>query len=181
MIEEVTGDLFVSHLPALAHGCNCRGVMGAGIARQFAEFWPSMYFEYRRRCDHGEFGLGSVMTYRTASGLVVFNLGTQLDPGPTASLDAVGESVSSMVRQAKDMSLPAIGMPRIGCGIGGLDWRDVRSMLQLCAVPQVRLVVYTLPPRPPELVLQRLDNCFCSCGRCGPADAHDCDKPACRR
>ena len=34
---------------ALAHGCNCLGSMGAGIATGFRDRYPAMYAEYRRR------------------------------------------------------------------------------------------------------------------------------------
>ena len=147
MIEEVTGDLFASDLPALAHGCNCRGVMGAGIARQFAKRWPAMYDEYRKWCRTGQLIPGRIMTWQAPSGVTVFNLATQLDPGPTATLEAIGQSVTRMVRVAGASGIPAVGLPRIGCGIGGLDWDEVKRVLTWCQLPSVRLVVYTLPPR----------------------------------
>lgn len=49
-IEEGTGDLFAQpDLRALAHGCNCAGAMGKGIAVPFKQRWPRMYEEYRAR------------------------------------------------------------------------------------------------------------------------------------
>jgi O-acetyl-ADP-ribose deacetylase (regulator of RNase III) len=47
-IKYVTGDLFVNRhqAEALAHGCNCQGAMGAGIAVGFRERYPRMYEEY---------------------------------------------------------------------------------------------------------------------------------------
>ena len=44
----VTGDLFDLGLPAIGHGCNCSGSMGAGIAVQFKRRFAAMYQEYRR-------------------------------------------------------------------------------------------------------------------------------------
>jgi len=51
-IAFVSGDLFAnaSSVQAFAHGCNCAGAMGAGIAVGFRTRYPAMYEEYRRRC-----------------------------------------------------------------------------------------------------------------------------------
>ena len=51
-IEFVSGDLFDNayDAQAFAHGCNCQGSMGAGIAKTFRARYPEMYDEYSRRC-----------------------------------------------------------------------------------------------------------------------------------
>ena len=57
----VKGDLFAHKgLDALAHGCNCAGAMGKGIAVHFRERFPNMYGEYKQRCADGRFTLGAV-------------------------------------------------------------------------------------------------------------------------
>ena len=51
-VRYIAGDLFANRVgaQALAHGCNCPGSMGAGIAVGFRDRYPEMYAEYRRRC-----------------------------------------------------------------------------------------------------------------------------------
>lgn len=72
-----TGDLFsTAEIGAFAHGCNCAGAMGKGIAVSFRERWPEMYEEYRRLCKAGDFALGDVFVWEVG-GEAVFNLGTQ--------------------------------------------------------------------------------------------------------
>ena len=48
------GDLF-NHgdLQTFAHGCNCAGAMGKGIALEFRRRFPSMYLDYKQRCADG--------------------------------------------------------------------------------------------------------------------------------
>lgn len=147
------GDLFASGLPALAHGCNCQGVMGAGIAVQFRERWPRMYAEYRRRCSVGEFRLGDVMMWRDIgwampfSPVTIFNLATQDRPGPDARLDALTVSVARMLLLAGRNGITAVGMPMIGCGIGGLEWEHVNYTLEvLAARSPVELIVHSYDP-----------------------------------
>jgi O-acetyl-ADP-ribose deacetylase (regulator of RNase III) len=52
-----SGSIFqASDLSAIAHGRNCAGAMGRGIAREFKRRWPRMYAEYRARCAMADFG-----------------------------------------------------------------------------------------------------------------------------
>ena len=51
-IQYVSGDIFFNTFSAkaFAHGCNCQGSMGAGIAKTFKERYPEMYDTYRESC-----------------------------------------------------------------------------------------------------------------------------------
>jgi O-acetyl-ADP-ribose deacetylase (regulator of RNase III) len=73
----VKGDLFQTRdLDALAHGCNCAGAMGKGIAVEFRKRFPEMYAEYKARCARRSFALGDVFAWRQGD-ITIFNLGTQ--------------------------------------------------------------------------------------------------------
>ncbi len=80
-IEYVSGDLFANAhgAEAFAHGCNCQGSMGAGIAKGFRERYPHMYEEYRARCkaQPRQFNLGDAWLWKAEGQPWVFNLGTQ--------------------------------------------------------------------------------------------------------
>lgn len=122
--EIIKGDLFDAPEPALAHGCNTQGLMGAGIAKVFANKYPEMYRHYVGLCAMRLFSVGSVLTWH-APDRIVFNLGTQINPGADARLFAIHIALSNMAGLAVDMELSSVGIPMIGCGIGGLTWGDV--------------------------------------------------------
>jgi O-acetyl-ADP-ribose deacetylase (regulator of RNase III) len=125
-----TGDLFSTpHIHVFAHGCNCAGAMGKGIAVTFRQRWPSMYEEYRIRCKSGGFKLGDVFVWKAGED-VVFNLGTQRTWKEKADLWAVEKSLEEMLSIAEESRLTEIALPRIGAGLGGLDWLAVRSLLE---------------------------------------------------
>ena len=67
-IRFVSGDLFdnAHDAQAFAHGCNCQGSMGAGIAKTFRARYPDMYEEYRRRCkaEPRQFNLGDCWLWK---------------------------------------------------------------------------------------------------------------------
>ena len=72
------GDIFkIQSVTSYAHGCNCAGAMGMGIALQFKVKFPEMYTEYKSLCETGKFTPGDVFAYEYGQGFV-FNLGTQL-------------------------------------------------------------------------------------------------------
>ena len=48
------GDLFESDADVLVNSVNVKGVMGAGIAREFKKRFPEMYREYNKACKRGE-------------------------------------------------------------------------------------------------------------------------------
>lgn len=133
-IEFVTGDLFVNRVKAesLAHGCNCAGSMGAGVAVGFKERYPAMYEEFRRRCKSKPqtFNLGDVFFWRGTGQPAVFNLGTQPRPGRGATYPVV-EAALKALRSAADVEgIRSVAMPRIAAGYGGLSWKKVRAQIE---------------------------------------------------
>jgi O-acetyl-ADP-ribose deacetylase (regulator of RNase III) len=141
----VTGDVFELGLPAVGHGCNCAGAMGAGIAKEFKRRYPEMYREYRKRCQGGQFRLGDIFVWQT-DGLVIYNLAIQPVPRPSATLDAIDSSARAALADAEQRELPRLGLPRIGAGLGGLAWPDVAVVLEAAAADcSVDLVVVSLP------------------------------------
>jgi O-acetyl-ADP-ribose deacetylase (regulator of RNase III) len=141
---ELEGDMFSAETDAFAHGVNCQGVMGAGVAREMARRYPDMVMAYRERCTRKRMVAGEVMTWEGPP--TVFNLATQVHPGANARLAWVQASLASLIDKAEDLDIRSVAMPRIGCGIGGLDWMDVRPLVerQACQT-KIELRVYSLP------------------------------------
>jgi len=134
-IQLVSGDLFANRFQAkaLAHGCNCQGSMGAGIATGFRDRYPEMFVEYRHRCKAvpRQFNLGDAWLWKAADRPWVFNLGTQEGIWRArASYDAIEAALTSMRAQADGEDVASIAVPRIGTGYGGLSWRKVRAIVE---------------------------------------------------
>jgi O-acetyl-ADP-ribose deacetylase (regulator of RNase III) len=134
-IHFVAGDLFANThaAQALAHGCNCQGSMGAGIATGFRDRYPAMHEEYRRRCKATppEFNLGNAWLWKEQDQPWVFNLGTQERYWHgRASYEAIETALQSMRRQAEAEGIHTIAIARIGTGYGGLSWKKVRAVVE---------------------------------------------------
>lgn len=137
-IHITTGDLFANehNAQAFAHGVNCVGVMGAGIAKEFRRRWPMMYEYYREPRILAWIEPGDCLPWvqddRTPLQPVatVFNLATQYNIGPHARYDWLEQALDRMCEIASYSSVTSIAMPAIGCGIGGLAWDRVRSVVE---------------------------------------------------
>jgi O-acetyl-ADP-ribose deacetylase (regulator of RNase III) len=137
------GDLFATaDVHAYAQGCNCAGAMGAGIAIEFKRRWPRMFEEYRARCADGRFGLGDVFPW-TEGDHTVFNLAVQEHWKKKAQIPALVRSLGKMCELAAHAGLSKVGLPRIGAGLGGLDWTRVKKVItEVGAKTDVTLVVF---------------------------------------
>ena len=137
------GNIFnLEGIQNFAHGCNCAGAMGKGIAIQFKEKFPKMYLEYKRLCKEGLFSLGDLYTYNYENG-TVFNLGTQTTWKTKADINAVESSLVKMLSYAHQNNIFKIALPKIGAGLGGLNWNDVKFVIDKVAkdYPKIDLFV----------------------------------------
>lgn len=134
-IQYVSGDLFVNrfNVQAFAHGCNCRGSMGAGIAVGFKARYPEMFQQYHQMCkaDPREFNPGDVFLWISDTDLPhVFNLGTQERPGGRATYKAIEATFTTVHTEADQAEITSIAMPRIGAGYGQLDWEKIKVIIE---------------------------------------------------
>lgn len=133
-IQYIAGDLFVNKVKAqaFAHGCNCQGSMGAGIAKEFKTRYPAMFESYRERCkaEPRAFNLGDSFLWQDEAQPHVFNLATQERYWHArASYEAIETALKTMRQQADEHAITTIAMPRIGVGYGGLSWNKVRAIV----------------------------------------------------
>lgn len=141
VIERAKGDLFAAGLPALAHGVNCMGAASSGLTREFWRRWPAMHRLWRARCREGHLLPGDVFAW--AGQPRVYNLATQMRPGAVVPLGAVEVAVARMLALAEAAEVAAVGMPRLGCGAGGLRWVEVSGLLDdLASASPVQLIVF---------------------------------------
>lgn len=162
MITHIKGDLFAANERAIAHGCNCHGVMGAGVARIVAQMFPWVFTTYKQAVDLRQFYPGvaqPVVCYSeildgrkvnrpVQESTTVYNLATQNAPGANAKIDYVMGSLLNMKRHMDFVGNERIAMPKIGAGIGGLNWAITEQIIidvfSLDRVSPYTVVVYSL-------------------------------------
>lgn len=129
-----TGSLFETDAGALAHGVNEDGLMLTGIAPVFRYAFTDMHTEYVRLCAARELRAGQ-MFYWAAAGAdpAVYNIVSQDRRGAHAALPWLDSGIRAALAHADANGIPVIAAPRIGCGVGGLNWADVLPLLTAAA------------------------------------------------
>lgn len=128
-IQILHGDLLRSDEPVLGHGCNCQGIMGAGIAAQIAKAYPLVMHANQRDVKAGLFVPGAAQLVIANPARAIFNLGTQDKPGPRARLEWIYLAFRNMAERCATIGIQRVAVPAIGCGLGGLSWVDVEATI----------------------------------------------------
>lgn len=138
MIEYINGDLIdlfkSGKFDAIAHQCNCFCTMGAGLALRIAREFPEVARADKDTLKGTRSKLGTISLADTPYGKV-FNVYGQYRYGCNirhTDYPALEKGLIAvcryMIRTSTDV--PTIGLPLIGCGLAGGDWRIVGDIVR---------------------------------------------------
>jgi O-acetyl-ADP-ribose deacetylase (regulator of RNase III) len=154
-IEYLKGDLF-SYVPGyntiLAHGVNCQGVMGSGVAKTFKEKYPQAFkdYLYYLKCFKDSLQiqpLGEVCFTETRDKLLLASMFTQEFYGKDGKKYMSYEAFFNSFRKVADhYEESTIVMPKIGAGLGGGDWNIIEGLMNIILDnrPKVNVIVFEL-------------------------------------
>lgn len=133
MIKYTTGNLLDAHADALVNTVNEIGVMGKGVALQFKEAFPDAARDYVDAAKRGEVhvGLMFVSTTRALQGTKwIIHFPTKRHWRHASKIEWVREGLGDLRRVIVDLGIQSVALPPLGCGNGGLDWQDVRPLIE---------------------------------------------------
>ncbi|MFG3703925.1 macro domain-containing protein [Micromonospora sp. NPDC047670] len=150
MIVISHGNLLTADADALVNTVNTVGVMGKGIALQFKRAYPANYAAYRAACAAKEVELGRMFVFdsgRLGSRRYVINFPTKGHWRANSKLSDIRAGLADLVRVVRERHIGSVAMPALGCGNGGLDWGEVRPVIEqaFADLPDVRVLLF-----PPE-------------------------------
>lgn len=159
MIEYAQGDILRADAQALVNTVNCVGVMGRGVALHFKQSYPDNYRAYAAACKRGEVVPGRMFVYDTGnqSPRWIVNFPTKRHWRGKSRIEYIEQGMAALVSEIRARDIESIAIPPLGSGLGGLDWRQVRPLIEraLSEVPQVRAIVYEPGGTMPEPVASR--------------------------
>ncbi|XP_046464850.1 uncharacterized protein [Neodiprion pinetum] len=124
-ITEVEDDLF--NAPANVSLVHCVGAdfrMGSGIAVQFREKFNSTGKLFDQRVKPGG------VAHLTDNERYVFYLVTKQASTDKPTMDTMKQSLYALRERCIKLKVTEIAMPRIGCGLDELLWKDVKSIVE---------------------------------------------------
>lgn len=135
MIHELSGDILLSDAKAIAQGVAPNDDFHHGLALQLRERMPAMYKDFRHTCQTKHPKPGSLWSWTSADGRCIVNLFTQdgvyehgSKPG-RAKLSHVNHALHALRGLAEKEHFPSLALPRLACGITGLDWNEVLPLI----------------------------------------------------
>jgi O-acetyl-ADP-ribose deacetylase (regulator of RNase III) len=149
MIQIARGNLLNAEVDALVNTVNCEGYMGKGIALQFKQAFPANFKSYEAACKHGEVVPGRMFIHDNG-GLVnprwIVNFPTKRHWRNKSRLDDIASGLSALVADVQRLGIRSIAVPPLGCGLGGLNWADVRPMIEQAFAPLTDVAVHLFEP-----------------------------------
>ena len=146
MVEIKRGNLLTADAEALVNTVNCVGYMGKGIALQFKKAFPENFTEYQKACRAGLVQPGRVLTFENSSMLsprYIINFPTKRHWRGKSKYEDIESGLRALVSEVKRLRVGSIALPPLGCGLGGLDWKRVRPMIEgaFAGTPDVRVML----------------------------------------
>lgn len=153
--------IFESDADVLVNSVNVKGVMGAGIAREFAKLFPDMYEDYRKACKRGKIKIegrflitirGKVKELEVIEltswephvwkgmfkerEILVLNFPSKIYWDLPSHPKLVEAGLKWICENVEDLSrilgrkISKIALPQIGAGLGKLEWRVVKDLVE---------------------------------------------------
>ena len=133
MIHYKTNEnILESDAQVLVNPVNCVGVMGKGLALQFKGKFPDYFKDYKYRCTKDSVKLGMVNHYcldkDNNKWLVSFP--TKYHWRDKSEISSIKSGLSDLRNFCVNFRVISVAIPKLGCGLGGLDWNDVKPLVE---------------------------------------------------
>lgn len=117
--------MFTSPALVLVDPCNCVGVAGAGLSKQFRLRYPELSHGYRTACKRKILRPGKPLYQQANNGDIICRFPTKVHWKD----DSTYEWIESGLLAISETPPVSWAIPKLGCGLGGLEWPYVRDMI----------------------------------------------------
>lgn len=129
MITEYVGSLLDSAAQVWVNPVNLQGVMGRGLASTFKLVSPQYFNAYRAACLDGTFRSGDLHIWWDGE-FGILSFPTKVHWRDAGSLSLIESGLARFQADYARMGIESVAFPRLGCGLGRLDWAtQVRPLM----------------------------------------------------
>lgn len=133
MFRYKAGNILKEDAEALVNTVNCVGVMGRGIALQFKNAFPNNFKAYVAACDRKEVNPGKMFVFETGkftNPKFIINFPTKRHWKGKSRIEDIKSGLEDLVRVIREKNIKSIAIPPLGSGLGGLNWAEVRPLIE---------------------------------------------------
>jgi len=127
------GNLLEAPVDAMVNTVNTVGVMGKGIALMFKERFPENFKAYEAACKAGEVEVGHMFVQpgmELEGPQWIINFPTKKHWRQPTKIEWIEDGLQDLRRVIEEKKIRSIALPPLGCGNGGLDWNEVRALIE---------------------------------------------------
>jgi O-acetyl-ADP-ribose deacetylase (regulator of RNase III) len=117
-------DILTHNSEYIVNPVNCVGVMGKGLALQVKLKYPNVFRVYKEACNKGLVKVGKMLVVDN-----IINFPTKQDWRNPSKLEWIESGLKDLRQLIIDRNIQSISIPKLGCGLGGLDWHDVKPLI----------------------------------------------------
>ena len=150
MIRINGGNILNEKAEALVNTVNTVGFMGKGIALQFKQAYPENFAEYSKACRANKVKLGQMFVFDTGNMFnpkYIINFPTKKHWRGKSKLEDLKSGLKALLNEVKILNIKSIAIPPLGCGLGGLDWKDVRPLIENAFADLKNVEVHLFEPK----------------------------------
>lgn len=141
------GNLLEAEVEAVVNTVNTVGVMGKGIALMFKERYPENFRAYSDACQAGKVQVGRMFVVATGElggPRWIINFPTKKHWRNPSRKEWIAAGLQDLLRVIREQGIRSLALPPLGCGNGGLEWKEVRPLMEAAAasLPEVEFVVF---------------------------------------
>ena len=131
MIYLKKGNILKEKVEALVNTVNTVGIMGKGIALAFKKAFPENYKIYKETCDNNELKTGDLLVTQTGreTPKYIINFPTKQHWRNKSKIEYVEKGMQKLAEVIQEREIKSIAIPPLGCGNGGLNWKDVKPLI----------------------------------------------------
>lgn len=138
MIIYMDGDILASRAQIVACPVNTSAVMGAGLALKFRNLFPDIVPLYEQLCRDKKLEIGrpaAITLPGVEQHIMLFPTKQHWTGGSRIEWIERGLRYTVDMIEAKKWNYSHYAFPALGCGLGGLDWNDVRMVFDTYFAP----------------------------------------------
>jgi len=159
--KHINDSILNTELKFIAHGVNCQGAMGSGVAKVLYEKYPEVREQYMLAAPGNilfEDVLGEHVFIEVEPNKFVINCYTQLNYGRDGKkyvnywaiakvfhdLSMCSSVANENNNHIRSHDIMRLAIPKIGCGLAGGDWDIVEAIINDAVENRLEIWVYAI-------------------------------------
>lgn len=148
MVTFVTGNMFDSPAQVITNPVNCVGATGKGLSLEFERRYPELSLDYKERCNKGLVKPGFPYLWENEA-TQILNFPTKRHWRGRSQIEDIEVGLKYLASRYQEMGIYTLALPALGCGHGGLEWKEVKPLIEKHLGPISDLEVFVYEPYPP--------------------------------